>query len=297
MVSQSNRWGGSSASCAGLSHTGPCLNGSCAQQAFPVLPEMSPHLGECTRACLSCGLASDAGSSMTPVPLPAPLLAPDVLHAPRILLAPGPAAWEMAQGFAVAWQGSLAAAASTLLLALAVFCGLWCSRAVLVSVHRACPHLLGHWAQPRCSPSLPCADCVLQSWLLAGRGAAQLRLSQFELHQVIPMLSIILMKSEPGPLIFFFFLDLLPQPTASNPALGHKQSKLCCRQTFFFLPLLFWQRLVLLCGFSQERRVPRVAVRSQAAWRWVAASPEAFQTTGTGAPGPGSRLHDTHTYF
>lgn len=77
------------------------------------------------------------------------------------------------------------------------------------------------------------------------------------------MLSIILMKSEPGPLIF---LDLFPQPTASNPALGHKQSKPSCRQTFLFLPLLFWQRLVLLCGFSHEWRVLCTVVRSQAVW-------------------------------
>lgn len=59
-------------------------------------------------------------------------------------------------------------------------------------------------------------------------------------------------------------MDFLPQPTASNPALGHKQSKPSCRQTFLFLPLLFWQRLVLLCGFSHEWRVPRAVVRSQA---------------------------------
>lgn len=76
---------------------------------------------------------------------------------------------------------------------------------------------------------------------------------------MIPMLSIILTKSEPGPLIFFLLAS-----TASNPALGHKQSKPSCRQTFLFLPLLFWQRLVLLCGFSHEWRVPRAAVRSQA---------------------------------
>lgn len=140
-----------------------------------MLPKMSPCSGECTQACLSCGLASDAGSSIAPVPLPAPLLTPDTLCTPRTLLAPGPAAWEMAQGFPMAWQGSLAAAARALLLALAVFGGLWCPRAVLVNVHRVCPCLLGHWAQPWCSPSLPCDQCVLQSWLFAGRGAAQLR--------------------------------------------------------------------------------------------------------------------------
>lgn len=142
---------------------------------LPVLPKMSPRSGECTWTCLSYALATDAGSSIAPVPLPAPLLTPDMLRVPMTLRAPGPAAWQVAQGFAMAWQGSLAAAASALLLPQAVFCGLWCPRAVLVSVHRACPHLLGRWALPWCSPSLPCDECVLQSWLFAGRGAAQLR--------------------------------------------------------------------------------------------------------------------------
>lgn len=146
-----------------------------------MLPKMSPHLGECTQVCLSCGLASDAGSSITPVPLPAPLLTPDMLLAPRTLLAPGPAAWEMAQGFPMAWQCSLAAAASALLLALTMFGGLWCPKAVLGSVHRACSHLLGHWTQPQCSPSLPCDECVLQSWLFAVEEQPSSELSQFEL--------------------------------------------------------------------------------------------------------------------
>lgn len=67
----------------------------------------------------------------------------------------------MAQGFPLAWQGSLAAAASTLVLALAVFCGLWCPRAALVNVHRGLSMSPGTLGTASVFP-IPCDDYVAE---------------------------------------------------------------------------------------------------------------------------------------
>lgn len=189
-----------------------------------MLPKMSPCLGECTQECLSCGLASDAGSSITPVPLPAPLLIPDMLHAPRTLLAPEPAALKMAQGFPMAWQGSLAAA---LLLAQAMFGGLWCPGCVHISWDTG--HSLG--VLHPCHGMNVC--CRVGCLLVEEQPSSEL--SQFELCQAIPMLSIILMKSEPGPLIFwtcFHSQQHQTQPwdtsNQSRVAGRHSSSSPCC---------------------------------------------------------------------
>lgn len=136
---------------------------------------------------------------------------------------------------------------------------------------------------------------VLQSLLFTGEGAAQLQAVVVGAEPSKPHAryhSPYRVQAWP-----FDFFHLLPQPTASNPAPGCRQSKPSRRQTFLFLSFLFWQRLVLLCGFSHEQRVPRAVVRSQAARQWVAARAEVFQTVRSEAPGPGSQLCDTHMDF
>lgn len=152
--------------CWAKPHRGPCPKGSCAQQA-PGAAQDEPTLG-CMHWPRSCrGLASDAaGSGISTIAQPAPLLIPGTLLAPRTSSLGG-----TARGSPAARPGSPAAAAGTLLLAPAVFCGLRCWRAALApfSASRDAGHSPGIFHL--CHVTI----AVLQSLLFPGRGAAQLR--------------------------------------------------------------------------------------------------------------------------
>lgn len=199
------------------------------------------------------GLASDAaGSSVSTGAQPAPLLVPSTLLAPRT----GSLGHGTGLSHGTAGQprcGCRRFAAGTGRV-------LW--PAVLQSCAGECAGparcLPGCWAQHQPFPSLPCNDCCLVEFIVyQQRSSTAPRRRGRVVCRASPTFCIVLIKSKPWPFDFSTCFRI-------KPSLGLKRSKPSRRQTFLFLCLLFWQRLLLLCGFSHEWRVLHMVVRSQA---------------------------------
>lgn len=217
------------------------------------------------------GVASDAaGSSIPTVAQPAPLLVPSTLLTPRT----GSLGHGTGLSHGAAGQphcGCRRFAAGT-------------SRVLWPAVPQSCAGparcLPGCWAQHQPFPSLPCNDCCLVEFIVyQQRSSPAPGRRGWVVCRASPMFCIGLIKSKPRPFDFSTRFRIKPSPE-------WKRSKPSRRQTFLFLSLLFWQRLVLLCGFSHEWRVPCMVVRNQAVQYWVAVRAEAFQTIGSEPLGP-----------